>query len=188
LRGANAEARSVATIARSSELTASPAIAVEEFEVAAAYDDPRIVYRTGPFHLRYYHYHRWSAPPSIAIRDYFRAALGQTRHFARVTSQASDPSVALIVGGTVHEIEEVDVSEERWVAHVSLQAHARSAATGLVLWSRTFEANHTLEQRHPEALARAMSTALDGILSQLVPTLHELARRESDTKEHGTDD
>ena len=38
-------------------------IALESFDTDAGYDDDRIVYRTTPYRMDYYQYHRWSAAP-----------------------------------------------------------------------------------------------------------------------------
>ena len=50
-------------------------LVLEPLSADDAYQDERIVYRTGPYRLDYYQYHRWSASPGVMITGYLEDAL-----------------------------------------------------------------------------------------------------------------
>src|SRR5204863_341434 len=45
-------------------------VVLDTLATDAAYDDERIVYRTTPFRLDYYQYHRWSSAPGVMVGNY----------------------------------------------------------------------------------------------------------------------
>ncbi|HLU68502.1 MAG TPA: ABC-type transport auxiliary lipoprotein family protein [Kofleriaceae bacterium] len=137
----------------------APVVAVEELEVDDAYDDDRIVYRTSPYRLDYYHYHRWSARPGQLLARALESALERTGRFTAVTDEDAGAAGA-VLGGRVTAIEEVDLSERQWVARLALELHLRDAASGEVLWSGEVEETEPLTDRSPEGLARAVSRAV----------------------------
>jgi ABC-type uncharacterized transport system auxiliary subunit len=153
-----------------------PVIAIEPLEAEAPYDDDRIVYRENPYRLDYYHYHRWSAPPGALVsRQLARALAASGRFGAVVREDGGGTSAALVLGGRLLALEEVDLSRQRWLARVALQLTLRDAATGEVVWVRTLEATEPVARRSPEGVARALSRALDRVARRLAPELGAVA-------------
>ena len=151
-------------------------IAVEPFEVDAAYDDERIVYRPSPYRLSYYHYHRWSSTPGVQIADFLRAAYERSGLFRQVGSDV-DPGTRLLVSGRVSAFEEVDESETSWVGRVRLDLLVRDVESGELLLAQAIEETEPLADQHPEGLARALSAALSRVALRTAPLLVELAQR-----------
>lgn len=152
------------------------ALAIEPFSTEPAYDDERIVYRTTPYRLDYYDYHRWSAPPGVLIASYLERAFEQSGRLGAVTrDDGSDAPVTL--GGRVIAIEEVDVSKTKWVGRVVVELTLTDTLTGDVLWTEQFEETEPLGAQSPEGLARALSDALERIAARVVPIVSTLAER-----------
>ena len=151
-------------------------LSVDELNVAAAYDDQRIVYRKGPYRLDYYEYHQWSAAPSLAITDYVRDALEQSGRFQRVTDQRS-ADTTLVLRGRISAFEEVDISPTQWVGRVDIELYLEEPQNGQVIWSRRFREERPLTTRHPSGLAQALSMALAQIVAQAAPEISAAAER-----------
>jgi ABC-type uncharacterized transport system auxiliary subunit len=151
-------------------------LTVDELSVASAYDDQRIVYRPGPYRLRYYEYHQWSAPPSLAVSDYLRDALSQSGRFQRVSSERS-PATTLVLGGRISSFEEVDVTPTRWVGRVELELFLEDPNSGEVVWSRRFRVQRPLSTRSPAGVAEALSSALAQIVAEATPQIAGVAER-----------
>jgi len=145
-------------------------LGVEYLSADAAYDDVRIVYRKSPYKLDYYHYHRWSAPPSVMVTDALRQSLQQSGEFRAVTSGYT-ASADVILRGRLVAIEEVDVSEDEWRARIVLDLQLQDATTGLVIWSDVVRKEEPIEVREPEGVARALSVALGHIVEEITPEL-----------------
>ncbi|MDX2091557.1 MAG: ABC-type transport auxiliary lipoprotein family protein [Kofleriaceae bacterium] len=154
-------------------------IGIDPFETDSAYDEERIVYRLSPYRFDYYNYHRWSSPPGTMVARYLERALEHSGRFGEVSRDASDAPLTL--GGRLIALEEVDRSPTRWVGRIVLELRLTETSSGEVLWSRQYEQLEPMPQQSPEGLAQAISTALDRISADAVPTMARvaLAARES---------
>jgi ABC-type uncharacterized transport system auxiliary subunit len=154
--------------------TGDKVIVVESLASDAAYDDERIVYRNGPYRLDYYNYHRWSSPPGALVGGYLEKALARTGNFkAVVRDQTSD--AAMIVGGHVTALEEVDSDRQHWVGRIALELTLTDPKTGGIVWTQAFEETEPMLAQTPEGLARAISTALSRIATKAAPMIAEHA-------------
>lgn len=139
-----------------------------------AYDDERIVYRTSPYRLDYYQYHRWSAAPGTLIANYLEAALERSGTCRAVVRElTADASVVL--GGRVVAIEEIDRSRTEWFGRIVLELTLTDARTGSVLWTEQFEETEPLPMQTPEGLSRALSVAMQRIATRIGPIVGEHA-------------
>lgn len=151
-----------------------PVLGIEPFTVDAAYDDSQIVYRTNPYRLNYYYYHRWASAPGLMLTDSLRRGYQRTGYFQAVTSGEIARSDAVITGH-VAALEEVDVSEEEWFGRVVLELRLRDTRTGTLLWSQVIEEEEPLAERSPAGLAEALSSALTRVVEETAPTIAEQA-------------
>jgi ABC-type uncharacterized transport system auxiliary subunit len=145
-------------------------VVLEPLTTDAAYDDERIVYRTNPYRLDYYDYHRWSAAPGVLVGTYLEEALENGGHVRAVRRDLTTDADA-ILSGRVAAIEEVDVSKERWEGRIVLELQLSDAQTGETLWSEQFEEREPLPAQSPEGLAQALSTAMARIVATAGPAI-----------------
>jgi ABC-type uncharacterized transport system auxiliary subunit len=146
----------------------------------AAYDDDRIVYRTTPFRLDYYQYHRWSSAPGSMVSNYLEQALEHSGKFRAVVRELT-PDAPVVLAGRVLAIEEVDRSRTDWLGRIVLELILTDARTSETLWTEQFEETEPLRERNPEGLAAALSTAMSRIVSRAAPVIAELADRQART-------
>jgi ABC-type uncharacterized transport system auxiliary subunit len=139
-----------------------PAIAVQSLDADRPYDDERIVYRSDPYRLDYYYYHRWSSPPGSMIASYLTDALDHTGKFRAVTREPDD-ATAIVISGRVLAIEEVDSTREQWRGRIAIELTATDHQSGRVLWTHRFEDSEPMPSQSPEGLARALTVAMNRI-------------------------
>lgn len=149
--------------------------AIETMVGDSAYEDPRIVYRTSPYRLDYYHYHRWSSPPGVMLSDFLRDAYEQTGYFDAVVAGFS-PNALVFLSGRLVAFEEVDVARDEWIARVKLNLFLREQS-GEVVWSDTLTQEAPVHDLTPEGVAAAMSHAVTRIVADTAPQIAEYARR-----------
>lgn len=157
-----------ATAAARGELT----IVLEPLATESAYEDERIVYRTNPYRLDYYQYHRWSAPPGVMIAGFLEQSLERSGRFRGVVRELTAGAVA-ILGGRVIAIEEIDAANAQWRGRIDLELTLTDARSGTVVWSEQFNETEPLPAMSPEGLARALSVAMARIAARAIP---EIAR------------
>lgn len=155
-------------------------IVLEPLTADEAYGDERIVYRTNPYRLDYYQYHRWSAPPGVMIANYLEQALERSGRFRAVVREMTDDAT-VVLGGRVVAIEEVDESKTRWTGRLAVELTLKDAKTGEVLWVRELAEREPLAAQSPEGLARALSAAMSRIAARTLP---EVAAHAGGRSEH----
>ena len=143
-----------------------------------AYDDDRIVYRTTPYRLDYYQYHRWASAPGAMIGNYLEQALEHSGRFHAVLREVA-PDTPVLLGGRVLAIEEVDRSSTAWFGHIAVELALTDARTGELLWSEEFDEIEPLAQQSPEGLAAALSRVMARIAQRIAPPVAELAMRQT---------
>ncbi|HEY5934474.1 MAG TPA: ABC-type transport auxiliary lipoprotein family protein [Kofleriaceae bacterium] len=153
-------------------------LVLEPLATEAAYDDERIVYRTTPYRLDYYQYHRWSAAPGVLVGNYLEQALERTGKFRQVVRELVE-GAPVVLGGRVVAIEEVDRSKTKWLGRIVIELALRDAKTSAVLWSAQFEETEPLAAQTPEGLARALSVAMARIVHQAAPAIAEHTDRQA---------
>jgi hypothetical protein len=110
------------------------------------------------------------------IASFVEQELADSGRFAAVTRE-STATTAVVLGGRVTALEEIDVDAHHWVAHVSVELAARDASTGKLVWTRTFDEREPEPSQTPEGLARAAGIALGRIVRAAAPELAQLADR-----------
>jgi uncharacterized lipoprotein YmbA len=153
-------------------------LVVEALETDAGYDDERIVYRTTPYRLDYYQYHRWSAAPGMMVGNFLEQALEKSGRFRSVVRELSDDASA-ILGGRVVAIEEVDTDKAHWRGRIVVELKLTDAKTGATLWAQQYEETEPLRRQSPEGLARALSAAMARITTRAAPVIAELAAKQA---------
>jgi ABC-type uncharacterized transport system auxiliary subunit len=153
-------------------------LVLEALTTDAAYDDERIVYRTTPFRLDYYQYHRWSSAPGVMVGNYLEQALETSGRFRAVVRDPT-PGAPVNLTGRVLAIEEVDRSKTSWLGRIVLELVLTDARTGEALWTEQFEETEPLRQQTPEGLAAAISIAMTRIVARTVPVVADLADRQA---------
>lgn len=145
-------------------------LVLEPLTTDAAYDDERIVYRTSPYRLDYYDYHRWSAAPGVLVGNYLEEALERGGHVRAVRRDLTTDADA-ILSGRIAAIEEVDVSKEKWEARIVIELQLSDVTSGETMWSGQYEEREPLLEQTPEGLAKALSAALERIVAEAGPEI-----------------
>ncbi len=162
--------------------TTGSVLAVEPLVAEGAYDDERIVYRVDPVRLDYYQYHRWSTTPGAMVSSYLQQALSRSGKF-RAVVRDSVADTAVVLGGRVIAIEEIDASKTSWLGHVAIELTLTDPKTGEILWSHPFDEREPLGAQTPAGLARALGIAMDRIIAKAMPLVAGVSDRQA--KAHG---
>ena len=124
------------------------------FSIDEAYKTARMAYRSSPYRLDYYSYHRWAADPrsllAAASRDYLE--------------QAESEGPPIEVRAHIRKIEELDDSGG-WQGVLAVDLELRGQ--GIVV-EKSYAESEPARERSPEAVAEAISRALGKILDQAV--------------------
>jgi ABC-type uncharacterized transport system auxiliary subunit len=156
---------------RGGELT----LVMEPLTTDQAYDDERIVYRSTPYRLDYYQYHRWSAAPGTMVSAFLEEALEHSGRFRSVTRELT-ADAPVVLGGRVVAIEEVDTSKTSWLGRIVIELTLTDARTNKALWTEQFEETEPLPRQSPEGLAKALSAAMNRIAIKAGPMIEAAAR------------
>ena len=152
--------------APTAQTTASPAsLVVQPFTAHQPYNRDRIVYRSSPYQVDFYHYHRWVSKPADMVTTLTRRALQQSHLFSTVYPTPDAPA-DMRLGGVIRQCEEIDQAQS-WQAVLSLDVWLSRSRNASPFWFETYTATQQASKRNPAAVAEAMSRNLQEILQQL---------------------
>ncbi len=128
-------------------------VRVGPFTAEQAYASSRLAYRTSPYQLDYYLYHRWAAQPRALVGQAVRDAL------------ASPPGDAapIDVEGVVRRLEAVEDGQN---ATGALTLALRAARGANVVVENVYEEQVPAATRRPKDVAEALSAALRRVLER----------------------
>lgn len=140
-----------------------------------AYDRQEIVYRTNPYEFQYYWYRLWASKPRKMLNELILGHLQYANLFKSVSTTIEDKLPDYLLDVYIVSIEELDVSNTEWYAHMSLRfTLTRSNDSAQPIWSYTFDAKRPVASNQPVYVVKAMSEMLS---MELVKTFQELDRK-----------
>jgi uncharacterized lipoprotein YmbA len=142
-------------------------VRVGEFTIADPYATRQIAYRTSPYVLAYYNYHRWAGRPQAVVANAVR------EYLERASRGGTGPAFEVVAD--VRQLEEVD-EPGKWLGAIALDLVVRR--DGKPVLARSFAESEPAESRNPEAVVAALSRALGRIMEQVVTALATSAATE----------
>ena len=134
-------------------------VTVGFFTADEPYTTARLAYRSSPYRLDYYTYHRWAADPRALVRTAIRD------YFERATTTAGTP---FEIEGNVRRLEETD-DPAGWQGALALDI--KVAHGGAIVLQHAYSETEPAEARNAEAVAAALSRALKRMLDQVAADL-----------------
>ena len=149
-------------------------IIVQNITSALAYDRQEIVYRANPYEFQYYWYRLWASKPRKMLRELITGHLRYTQMFSHVSSTIEDKMPDYMLDVEVQSIEELDVSDREWYAHMALQFTLQRVSDGKNVWTYAFDARRAVADNQPVYVVKAMSELLD---TELVKAFQDLDQK-----------
>lgn len=143
----------------------SETLLVGRFNARDPYAQGRLVYRPGDFKLGYYNYHVWGSLPAEQLGEWTVRWLRATGRFPRVVS-LSEGAADLVLGATLREFDEIDRGDH-WDAALAIDFWLARPDQVVPPWLKSYRRECRAERRNPEAIAKALSRCLEGVLSEL---------------------
>jgi len=138
-------------------------VRVDDFSIDGPYATRQLAYRTSPYRLAYYNYHRWAGSPEGVVAAAVREFLEQG------TTEVE--GVPFDISARVRRLEEVD-DDDGWSGALAIEFTVHRAGT-LVL-ERAYSETEPAAERNPEQVVAALSRALNTILHTLVGELADV--------------
>ncbi len=144
-------------------------LVVRPFVARDPYDQLRMVYRSSPYQVDFYNYHRWATSPAQQITDWTRRYLRSAGQFAKVFP-TPDARADFALGAVIRQFEEIDHADT-WEAVLSIDFWLARGDQRTPVWFQSYTATQQAAKRNPEAVAEALSRNLESILGRLTADL-----------------
>ncbi len=141
------------------------------------YNQERIVYRSSAYTFDLYNYHRWASTPAEQVTTWTRRVLRGGGLFAQVLPN-TEGTADFILDGTIQQFEEVD-KEKTWDAALSIDFWLMRPSDRTPIWFQSYSVTQPAAKRNPEAIAEAMSRALETVLGRLTTDLAPVVTRKT---------
>ena len=155
-------------------------IRVERLTTNRAFDSRVMVYSPEPFVFADYPSGRWWVTPAdmltdSLIRDFQRAGL-----FRSVFTFRDPENARFILEGNVEEFMEISEKEQSLaslVIRVACVDTAKKESAGRIVLQKTYAVREPLRNRTPDALAGAMSAAMEKLSKQMITDVYQVLQK-----------
>ena len=149
-------------------------VVIQNITTALAYDRQEIVYRANPYEFQYYWYRLWASKPRKMLRELIVGHLRYTNLFSSVTSTIEDKLPDYLLDIEISSIEELDVSDTEWYAHLGLRFTLQTMDMSQTVWTYTFDSKIPVASNQPVYVVKAMSELLN---TELVKAFQNLDQK-----------
>ncbi len=149
-------------------------VVLQNVTSALAYDRQEIVYRANPYEFQYYWYRLWASKPRKMLRELIAGHLRYTNMFKSVTTTIEDRMPDYMLDVEISSIEELDVSDKEWYAHLALHFTLQRVSDSANVWTYDFDARRAVADNQPVYVVKAMSELLD---AELVKAFEDMDRK-----------
>jgi ABC-type uncharacterized transport system auxiliary subunit len=160
------------TMATSATVTPYPiSLLVGRINAPHLFRDDRIVYRTSPFELGTYEYHRWVEPPTEMLEAMLVRELRSTGRFRSVGRVGSSSRGDYVVRGRLSRLEEVD--ENGVAAGVEFELELFQNKTGAVVWSRVYSHDEPVSSKAVPEVVKALNHNIQQGLQEMTAGMEQ---------------
>jgi cholesterol transport system auxiliary component len=153
-------------------------IRIERFSVAPMYNTTRMIYRDSSFKRNAYVLNKWRANPGNLVTYFLGRDIKQSGLFKAVLPHDSGFPSSYVLEGSVDEFFEWDTEE--WEAVLSLaitlMVQDEPDISKRVLFQKTYQAKKPCKEKHPSALARAMSLAMKEVSDKILEDVYTVLK------------
>lgn len=151
-----------------------PSLAIERFRAAAGLGSDQVFIRGTDYRLDHYYYHRWRAPSSELVTEFFVDAFAASGAFCRVAPDRYTSSADLLVTGRIKKLEGVRRSDGS-SARVSIDLIARKGQTRELVFYENFRREVPVTERSVQGLVSAFQKGLRSIAKEAAPQIARAA-------------
>ena len=154
------------------------ALEVRDFQVARAFEQSRIAFRSASHEMNYYWYHHWASRPSTGITYMVFQMIDGAGIFEK-TSLGFATHSDFIITGDVHQLERVEQEEEnKTSAHLCLTLKLLNASTGQEIMRYPFDRQIVLKDgsmnRFAESVSHILQQETQTFIKQVVRYMKEM--------------
>jgi uncharacterized lipoprotein YmbA len=125
-------------------------------EAVSPYDSSKIVYRSDPYNVDFYHYRLWAAGPEDMLEELLSQRLANSNIFPGVERYIHSSSDHLALFARINAIEEIDRGEE-WTARMAMTFVLKDPRDDSVAWRHSFDRTEPVREKKPAQLVRTLS-------------------------------
>jgi cholesterol transport system auxiliary component len=157
-------------------------VRVERFLVAPAYNTRRIVYQDRSFARNEYIYQQWRPSPGDMVTFFLTRDMRESGLFEAILPYESRLAATYALDGSVDEFFEKD-KEDHWMAVVSigvtLTVEKEPDTIKKIIYQKSYRAEEPCARKNAQALAAAMSSAMERISRNLIEDVYNHLKKRS---------
>ncbi|MDQ1277498.1 MAG: cholesterol transport system auxiliary component [Thermodesulfobacteriota bacterium] len=156
------------------------AIRVERLTANRAFDSRAMIYRSEPFVFADYPSGRWWVTPADMLTDSLIRDIQAAGLFSSVFTFRDSEETRFVLEGNVEEFMEISAKGESLaslVIRVVCVDRVKQETAGVAVLQKTYSLREPLRDRTPEALARAMSVAMEKLSKQMITDVYQILQK-----------
>ena len=155
-------------------------IRLERLTTNRAFDSRAMVYRPDPFVFADYPSGRWWVTPADMVTDSLIRDFQGAGLFRSVATFRDTEDARFILEGNVEEFMEISEKGQSLaslVVRVACVDTAKKESAGRIVLQKTYVVREPLRNRTPDALAGAMSAAMEKLSKQIIADVYQILQK-----------
>ena len=144
------------------------------FDANAPYQQDKIVFRTSPYEVNFYEYHKWLRPPTDIVTETVRQQIAAARLFRAV--QDDDARTDYLLRGRILMFDQWYIEQRSSEIRIEIRYQLQEAEDERTIWTETIATKATTPSLDILGTIQAFETALQQNIRQAITGMeHALA-------------
>lgn len=148
-------------------------LGVEVYEADIPYQQERIVFRTSPYEVDFYEYHRWLRPPTELVTDQVRKLLASSGLFQRVQPYTYETEPDYVIRGRILMFDQWYIGTSSSI-QVALQYQLMQFLSAQVIWEDTIETTVSVSTLEVVETVKGFESAVQKNILQAIAAMEKV--------------
>ena len=141
-------------------------VAIDTFEADVPYQQDKIVFRTSPYEVNFYEYHKWLRPPEELVTDQVLKLVSSAGMFQNVHARAFESPPDYIIQGRIKMFDQWNSGKTSFV-RIQLEYHLIAPEEEQIIWMDTVETTANISKLESTELAQFIVETVKGFETAL---------------------
>jgi ABC-type uncharacterized transport system auxiliary subunit len=146
-------------------------MAVDTFEADVPYQQDKIVFRTSPYEVNFYEYHKWLRPPEELVTNQIVKLVSAAGMFQNVHARAFEAYSDYIIRGKIKMFDQWYKEDKTSFVQVHLEYYLIASEEEQIIWTDTVKTTADISNLNIVETVKGFETALQENILQALTSI-----------------
>ena len=150
-------------------------LGIEAYEANFPYQQDKIIFRTSPYEVNFYEYHRWLHPPTDLVTEQVQKLFFSSGLFERIHARPFESYSDYILQGSIHLFDQWDTGSTS-ISSIRIRIYHQLILPdeSQILWAKTIETTATVPSLEIVEIVKGFETALQENIRQAIAAIDKV--------------